>query len=402
MGPVSERDMAYQMDCYFRQSWVDKRLQFDSGEIETLRVSITFLEKIWKPDTHFLNGKQSYLHTVTSPNKLLRVNKDGRILYSMRLTIKATCPMHLENFPMDTQNCPLRLASHGYDTSDVLYVWTYGAGSSIKMASDMTLSQFDLIDFPQGNRTISHARGQFSLLHVTFTLKRHMGYFLINVYVPCSLLVILSWVAFWINREATADRMTLGITTVLTMVFVGVDNRDDLPKVSYSTALDYFVNMCFAFVLAAIIQFASVHFFTKHGSGEVFFESDMEDDYLAENDDEDSTDIRFSMEEKDNSNNRGYFLRPKAKQYSAQFNGSCVNQSQVRKRKENCCYKFYNCLTASSSYRHMRVRSSDGINSVSMIDKVSRILFPTAFIILNIFYWNLYLGASSDGIGALM
>lgn len=86
MGPVSERDMAYQMDCYFRQSWVDKRLEFDAGEIETLRVSITFLEKIWKPDTHFLNGKQSYLHTVTSPNKLLRVNKDGRILYSMRYT----------------------------------------------------------------------------------------------------------------------------------------------------------------------------------------------------------------------------------------------------------------------------------------------------------------------------
>lgn len=88
MGPVSERDMAYQMDCYFRQSWVDKRLEFEAGEIETLRVSITFLEKIWKPDTHFLNGKQSYLHTVTSPNKLLRVNKDGRILYSMRFVEK--------------------------------------------------------------------------------------------------------------------------------------------------------------------------------------------------------------------------------------------------------------------------------------------------------------------------
>ena len=28
MGPISERDMAYQMDCYFRQSWVDKRLMF--------------------------------------------------------------------------------------------------------------------------------------------------------------------------------------------------------------------------------------------------------------------------------------------------------------------------------------------------------------------------------------
>ena len=64
---------------------------------------------------------------------------------------------------------------------------------------------------------------------------------------------------------------------MLTMAFVGIDNRRDLPKVSYSTALDYFVAVCFAFVLASILQFASVHFFTKHGSGETIVDSDLED-----------------------------------------------------------------------------------------------------------------------------
>ncbi len=159
-----------------------------------------------------------------------------------------------------------------------------------------------------------------SMLYVNFTLKRHAGYFLINVYIPCSLLVVISWVAFWINREATGDRIALGqnllwiptnrfdlnvtsncigatdpcsesnkvrdpcswwsdlsspwswfrlhtrkeisffsceispstafgfrififegVTTVLTMTFLALDNRTDLPKVSYSTALDIFV-----------------------------------------------------------------------------------------------------------------------------------------------------------------
>jgi Neurotransmitter-gated ion-channel transmembrane region len=37
-----------------------------------------------------------------------------------------------------------------------------------------------------------------------------MGYFLIQVYVPCILIVVLSWVSFWLNREATADRIGLG------------------------------------------------------------------------------------------------------------------------------------------------------------------------------------------------
>lgn len=71
------------MDCYFRQSWVDRRLAFQSGK-ETLALSISMLARIWKPDTYFYNGKQSYLHTITSPNKFVRLYQDGRVLYSSR------------------------------------------------------------------------------------------------------------------------------------------------------------------------------------------------------------------------------------------------------------------------------------------------------------------------------
>lgn len=69
------------------------------------------LERIWRPDTYFYNGKHSHIHTITVPNKLLRLSQDGDILYSMRLTIKASCPMELRNFPMDRQSCPLILGS---------------------------------------------------------------------------------------------------------------------------------------------------------------------------------------------------------------------------------------------------------------------------------------------------
>lgn len=39
MGPVSELDMDYSMDCYFRQYWRDKRLSF-KGPIQSLSLSI--------------------------------------------------------------------------------------------------------------------------------------------------------------------------------------------------------------------------------------------------------------------------------------------------------------------------------------------------------------------------
>jgi gamma-aminobutyric acid receptor subunit alpha len=56
--------------------------------------------------------------------------------------------------------------------------------------------------------------GVFSVLQVNFNLQRHTGYFLIQVYVPCILIVVLSWVSFWIHREATSDRVGLGMYRV--------------------------------------------------------------------------------------------------------------------------------------------------------------------------------------------
>ena len=40
-----------------------------------------------------------------------RLFPNGRVLYSQRLTIMATCIMNLEDFPMDKQRCPLRIGS---------------------------------------------------------------------------------------------------------------------------------------------------------------------------------------------------------------------------------------------------------------------------------------------------
>lgn len=56
-----------------------------------------------------------------------------------------------------------------------------------------------------------------------------------------------------------------GTTTVLTMTFLALDTRDELPRVTYATALDLYVAMCFIFVLSTLVQFAIVHLFTKKG-----------------------------------------------------------------------------------------------------------------------------------------
>ncbi|CAG2069147.1 unnamed protein product, partial [Timema podura] len=99
------------MDIYFRQTWTDRRLSFSIPGQDVLSLSWLSLNLVWKPDTFFTNGKKSHLHRITVPNKFLRVRYDGFITYSMRLTLKASCPMHLRRFPLDSQKCPLHISS---------------------------------------------------------------------------------------------------------------------------------------------------------------------------------------------------------------------------------------------------------------------------------------------------
>lgn len=62
---------------------------------------------------------------------------------------------------------------------------------------------------------------------------------------------------------ADAHRCPLGVTTVLTMTTLSISARNSLPKVAYATAMDWFIAVCYAFVFSALIEFATVNYFTK-------------------------------------------------------------------------------------------------------------------------------------------
>ncbi|XP_026675251.1 gamma-aminobutyric acid receptor alpha-like isoform X2 [Ceratina calcarata] len=447
MGPVSELDMDYSMDCYFRQSWRDSRLSF-LGPIKSLSLSIKMLERIWRPDTYFYNGKHSYVHTITVPNKLLRISQDGDILYSMRLTIKAKCPMELRNFPMDRQSCPLILGSYAYTSRQLVYEWQ--DSSSVNFVPGMTLSQFDLMGSPCRNLTFVRREGEFSVLQVSFNLQRNTGYFLIQVYVPCVLIVVLSWVSFWIHREATSDRVGLGITTVLTLSTISLDSRTDLPKVKYATALDWFLLMSFGYCSATLLEFAGVHYFTKVGSGEIpLDEEDLTEEFetvgAAANGDYQNDFCGFvpcspetvhpeitnimDVERRERRNKSSSLIcdvydvdvstnvqEPVSYgrgRGSMTVSSVASKPSTMERQTQTDVWipkwrQFIYCLTGDEDFRRKRQREAAGnckrqgeniarhINSVSSIDRVARVVFPASFGLLNVLYWVTYVSYQED------
>ncbi|XP_064015683.1 gamma-aminobutyric acid receptor subunit gamma-4 isoform X1 [Pogoniulus pusillus] len=370
IGPVSVIQMEYTIDIFFAQTWYDRRLRFNST-LKALTLNTNMVSRIWIPDTFFRNSKRADSHWITTPNQLLRIWNDGKVLYTLRLTIEAECLLQLQNFPMDTHSCPLVFSSYGYPREEIVYRWRR---YSIEVSDQRTwrLYQFDFTGLRNTSEVLRTGAGEYMVMTVSFDLSRRMGYFAIQTYIPCILTVVLSWVSFWIKRDSTPARTSLGITTVLTMTTLSTISRKHLPRVSYITAMDLFVSVCFIFVFAALMEYATLN-------------------YLVGN--------KKPLEH----NNRKARLPPAGAQVMPSYTTININNimhwppeieededddpgSPCLEGKE--CERFFCCIEdcQTGMWREGRVRIH-----ISRLDSYSRVFFPTAFLLFNIVYWIAYL-----------
>ncbi|XP_035152223.1 gamma-aminobutyric acid receptor subunit rho-2 isoform X4 [Callithrix jacchus] len=215
LDSISEVDMDFTMTLYLRHYWKDERLAFSSASNKSMTFDGRLVKKIWVPDVFFVHSKRSFTHDTTTDNIMLRVFPDGHVLYSMRITVTAMCNMDFSHFPLDSQTCSLELESCWY------------------------------------NR-----------LYINFTLRRHIFFFLLQTYFPATLMVMLSWVSFWIDRRAVPARVSLGITTVLTMTTIITGVNASMPRVSYVKAVDIYLWVSFVFVFLSVLEYAAVNYLT--------------------------------------------------------------------------------------------------------------------------------------------
>lgn len=99
----------------------------------------------------------------------------------------------------------------------------------------------------------------FTCIQVDFNLRRNTGFYMIQIYIPTIMIVLLSWVSFWLSIDAVPARISLGILTVLTMTTQKGAAISSLPRVSYVKAIDVWMAVCLAFVFAALLEFAFVN-----------------------------------------------------------------------------------------------------------------------------------------------
>ncbi|ELU16044.1 hypothetical protein CAPTEDRAFT_3682 [Capitella teleta] len=313
---ISEQTMDYSVSIYLRQAWRDPRLQFSLyGKKKTIKLANGW-DHVWVPDTFFRNEKRADFHQITVPNRLMNLDRTGHVWYVTKISAALSCPMQLHSYPMDTQICPLMFESFGY-TMDIMY--------------------FSWLDTPvEIDAGLQLPQGAFPCLEIRFVLRRDIGYFLIQVYVPSILIVILSWVSFWINIEATPARVSLGLLTVLTMTTQSSGARTTLPRVSYIKAIDVWMSTCLVFVFTSLLEFAFVNVVSRKNHARAHTEG---------------------------KGNEGKLKAQKIDKFS-----------RNRQRRDGTT----------------KPLDPEGKFKARRIDKVSRKAFPLAFLLFNIVYWIMY------------
>jgi len=347
---INEESMTYVADIFLAQSWRDHRLRLPENMTEEYRnLDVGWLQNLWRPDCFFKNAKKVTFHEMSVPNHYLWLYHDKTLIYMAKLTLVLSCAMKFETYPHDTQICNMQIESLSHTTYDLIFKWN--VTDPLVTNPDIELPQLDIAKNSTEDCTLEYSTGNFTCLAVVFNLRRRLGYHLFHTYIPSGLIVVMSWISFWIKPEAIPARITLGVTSLLTLATQSTQSQRSLPPVSYVKAIDVWMSSCTLFVFNSLMEFAIVNSFMN---GEVA--NKLPEDISSE-------DLNSPVSEiMGFTTGRTQPLPPRAKTVSKAL--------ATRPRYIPVC---------------------QGLEFARFIDQISRYLFPFSFLVLNIVYWTTYL-----------
>lgn len=406
-------DMEFSLFLYFRQMWVDDRIAKSvKSNILLQRELITYL---WFPDPYCYNAKKSDLMLPdTDVHSVVRIDQDGHIFYSRSVHILASCELDLHEFPMDTQHCKITFGSYGHTDSDILMKWT---NPTIEIGNKQ-MAQFSVGDAILSTKVNSYSTGNYTVLTVTFPFKRRMGYYIIQVYIPCVFLVMLSWMVFWMRPDDSASRLTVGITTILTIVFLLGYTNGMLPKVSYVKGMDWYLMVSFTIIFLSLLECIVVdRLWRTSKAKKTQKEKSIKGCSQASK-------ASKSSKHKENASKCPYvtgvqILRPKKTDSSTQtscmedgnghqwdtsehvqeemlhvmndeFNDFTLDQTQRSRPSEDWEGSDIEHAHYDTVVRCFVKKNSRPVEMATRVDKASRVLFPLTFFLYNVGYWMTY------------
>lgn len=237
-----------------RLEWQDKRLAYKNvsglGRSPYL-VVLPDAHLFWTPDVVFVNEKELVPEPSPKAVGVLRVGPHGRVQFRARYSVVLFCPMDLARFPFDRQVCPLLISTYTSTAAEVQLQWR--GVEPVRLARPAYLpTQFAVTKVDHADGCADAATTTASCIEASLSLSRPCAHYVLTIYTPCVLMVILAWLSFWLDRYLRFATAMVAVTSLA--AHVALVNAS-LPAVPYTKAVDVWTGGCLWFAFCALVQF---------------------------------------------------------------------------------------------------------------------------------------------------
>jgi hypothetical protein len=248
VSKIDGADQSFTADIFMMLQWKDERLASETNGLRRVP-----LDSVWNPRIQIINQRRIWK---TFPEEV-DVLPDGTVTYRQRYYGTFSSPLDLHDFPLDHHTFRLQLVIPGHSPEEIEFVPStldFGEGRSPEMTiPDWSVGEFQIRTAPwaiiPGGRQIAGLEG-------VFEARRHLGFYIGKAFVSVAIIVFMSWVVFWIGTEHVGPRLSVAVTSMLTLVAYRFLLGQKLPPVSYLTRLDYFLLGSTILVFVALMQVA--------------------------------------------------------------------------------------------------------------------------------------------------
>src|SRR5215469_9362452 len=211
---------------------------------------------VWKPNLEFANE-------VTATNFRFidfYARPDGTVVYTQAFNATLSTDLDLRRFPFDSQFLPAVVQARG-DDIDRTVLRADPQDSSLPKQAYAGLSQWAPFSFGEHLGIVAGTANNARDVEFRIKVRRNPRSYILKFMVPLVLLVIISWITFWLSHEEfkTKDQLQSAVATLLIIVAYNIAVNNFLPRTDYITYIDALLFTCFAFVVVAIATIVAIH-----------------------------------------------------------------------------------------------------------------------------------------------
>lgn len=253
---INGADQAFTADISMHVSWKDARLAH-RGETS----SVVAFDSIWTPQILIANLRSSEAPLPQT----VEIQPDGTVEYYQRLPGIYTSHFDLRKFPNDRQILSIQFVAHSHQRSGVTLIPELGlTGRADKLTlSDWSVGEVKLNDGPY---IIPSMELEIPGLRMELSVQRYVGYYAGSILASASIIICMAWIVFWIPPAAINPRISVSVTSMLTLIAHRFVVQGELPNLPYLTTMDYFLLGSTLMVLLGLIEVVVV--FRSYNRGE--------------------------------------------------------------------------------------------------------------------------------------